>query len=76
MLWSDFTLWNESAPGPALLFFVPCIYAHFTDEDMEAQGQSSAHALLSFPLTLLLTQEPLAPSLFEKTFCEQDVEVT
>lgn len=53
------------APGPALLSFVPYIYAHFTDEDMEAQGQSLAHALLSFLPTTLLTQEPLAPSLFQ-----------
>ena len=60
------------APGPALMSFVPCIYAHFTDEDMEAQGQSSAHALLSSPSTLLLTEEPLAPFLFQQTFCKQD----
>lgn len=51
------------APGPALLSFVPCIYAHFTDEDMEAQGQSLAHALLSFLPTTLLTQEPLFPTI-------------
>lgn len=75
MLCSDFTVWNESSTGLTLLSLVPCVYAHFTDEDMEAQG-SSVHALLSSPPTLLLTQEPLAPSLFQQTFCEQDVEVT
>lgn len=64
------------APGSALISFVPCIYAHFTDEDMEAQGQSSTHDLLSSPPTLLLTQDSLAQSLFQQGFCEQDVEVT